>query len=62
MSFFMVAFIVCDHQSFLFVIIVHKVGKVFLKSETDRQTESRTLKNIKENPYTGSITNAIMEN
>ena len=27
-----------------------------------RERESRTLKNIKEDPYTGSITNAIIEN
>lgn len=56
MSLFMVAFIVCDHQSFLFVIIVYKIGRV------KKKKKSKAFKNIKEDPYTGSITNAITKN
>lgn len=54
MSFFSVAFIVCDYQSFLFVIVVYKIGRV--------KKKSKAFKNIREDPYTRSITNAITQN
>lgn len=54
MSFFIVAFIVCDYQPFLSAIAVYKVRRVLKKKK------SRALKSVKEDFYTGSIINAIM--
>ena len=46
MLFFIVTFTICDYQSFLFLIIVYKVGRVFFKKK------SRALKGTREDPRT----------
>lgn len=57
-SFFIVAFIICDYQPFLPVITVYKVRRI-LKTKTNKK-KNRALKSIKEDFYTGLIINAIV--